>query len=225
MYPRRPKPVHCSGLTNTNQNSTYPMKTFKVLVISGLLFFSISGGVKLQAQEMLEIPENFSEFLPMFLETYHANDPYIFLFLAPEIGFYTAYNPGASCTAEKFDGAGYPWCTSTEEGVPCRQVDAAIPYNMFNTVPTGSFCEGYPGVASGYYYAPSTIQDLPSFTLGFNDDGEAIYGGIIIPAELGDAEIMKVTVISGEYHSCYLYFIKIEGGWYFICQNFCDCSA
>jgi hypothetical protein len=161
----------------------------------------------------------------MFLNTYHSNSAYIFLYLSDAIGFYTATNPGVYCTVEKKDAAGYPWCTEPAEEAPCHQISPDIPYDVFSTTPVGSFCEGYPGVASGYYYAPITIDELPSFIIGFNDDGEAMYGGITIPAALSEAPLMKVTVISGEYHSCYLYFINIDHGWYFICQSFCDCSA
>lgn len=201
------------------------MKTLKTLVISAFLFISLSVGLSVQAQQMEEIPKNFPEYLPMFLDTYNNNSAYIFLYLSDAIGFVTASNQGVYCYAEMNDAATSPWCTTTDENAPCFQINPDIPYDVYSTTPAGSFCEGYPGVANGYYYAPITSSDLPSFTVGLNDDGESMYGGIPIPNGLVDAPFMKVTVISGEWHSCYLYFVKIDEDWYFICQSFCDCGS
>jgi hypothetical protein len=201
------------------------LKKIRPFILTAFIFLSIIEIGETKAQQIEPIPSNFKEYLPMFIDYYQNNNAYISFFVFGNVGFYTATKQGAYCYMEKAQENAFPWCITNENGTPCQQLDANIQNNFFNLSPKGDFCEGYPGISSGYYFNSIKVNDLPTFIIGFNDEGEPKKGVINIPKELINAPIMKVTAILNEKHSCYLYFISIEENWYFLCQDFCDCSA
>ena len=153
----------------------------------------------------------FTEVLIGFLTKYVQNND-INRYIHPQIKVYHGTNPGVACTVEQ--------TTKPECKLPPEIGIAAI----FDKVPQGDFCEGYPNEKSGYYFYEINADALPLFSK-WTEDGNLEKTNIVIPANVVIDKLIEVKVLKAKYHKAALYFAYIGGEWYFICQSYCDCSA
>lgn len=155
--------------------------------------------------------EDFATFLGEFVENSKAGKS-LAKHIHKQIGVYEGNNPGVMCSASHSMKANL-------------KLDNEIPSsNIFSNEPVGGFCEGYPNVKSGLYFKEIAADKLPQFG-SYDEDGNVSTHSVEIPNSIEVDKFMQVTVISGEYHNCYLYFASVDFSWYFVCVNYCDCSA
>ena len=194
-------------------------KTLSVLLISIVLVCVACGPTQEQiakekatqdsiAQAALA-PQDFKTFLQTFVSAVNENknqESYIH----KDLGVYVYNNPGAFCMASK---------SIKMEMMPVLK--EVLISNIFDRLPKGSFCEGYPGEKDGFYYTETSKNEMPSY-YDAATEGEK---KVVLPSHLNYKKFVKVNIIKGEYYKLDLYFTCIDAAWYLIGQSFCDCSA
>lgn len=154
-------------------------------------------------------PIDFKIFLQVFIKSINEKKN-IEDYIHKDIGVYVYTNPGAHCIASKRNKM------EMIEGIKEISVN-----RIFNRIPKGDFCGGYPGEKDGFYYMKTTKDGLPLYyDIESNADKK-----VILPSNLNYKKFMKVNVIIGESFRVDLYFTCIGSTWYLIGQNRCDCSA
>lgn len=173
--------------------------------------FGSQTSIKQNVNRSKKNKNDFQTFFSDFIQKYSDNKADLSSFVHSEIGVYEGTNPGVMCYGNKVNNN----FSRHEFDFPLK--------NIFNTIPEGSFCEGYK-TKDGFYYSINNTNKLPAFGT-YDKDGGYIAVNINIPDKYIDASVLKVLVINDEWLNFTFYFINIDNSWYFICQNFCDCSA
>lgn len=145
--------------------------------------------------------------LQSFFKEYFSNNNNLNRFVHSSIGFYILNNPGSMCYGSKSNSI-----SIKNFGIQ--------PKNVFNGIPEGDHCGGYENSSDGFYYETINRDDLPIFTT----DGENI-SKVPIPYNYEGNNIVKVCIVKNTSWLADFYFIKINGEYFIICQDFCDCSA
>lgn len=196
-------------------------KKINVLLIAGLFAFIACGPSQEDvaakekatqdsiAKTIAQTPPAFKDFLQTFIQSINDGKNQD-NFIHKDLGVHVYTNPGAFCSASKTDKI------ATMEGI--TEIPVA---NIFDRVPKGDFCEGYPGEKNGYYFSETSKNDLPSYY----DMSAETDKKIALPANLNYKKFVKVNVVMDEYFKLDLYFVSIDASWYLIAQSFCDCSA
>ena len=92
--------------------------------------------------------------------------------------------------------------------------------NYYNLSPEGGKCEGYPNSDDGVYFNRAGITDLPDYTT----DNYELRRFSLPQKFTSSSDVFKVILIKDEFFVATFYFANINGYWYIICQDFCDCS-
>jgi hypothetical protein len=164
----------------------------------------------LNLKETIKV-RGFSEFLKQFASDFSAGTKSLSRYMNSEAGYLQLFNPGA-------------FCASTGEEIDPGLREKTKGMGIYNGLPKGNFCEGYPNIKDGFYFQSLTYDQLPKFA-EFDEDGEVLTQQIKIPEPYKNNDFQKVQIILQNYHFAYLYFINIAEDWYFICFDYCDCSA
>jgi hypothetical protein len=154
--------------------------------------------------------KDFGTFLKRFAKDYITVNSDLSPYFPKEIGYIQLFNPGA-------------FCSISTDVINTSRIKS-IGTNVYPSFPKGGFCEGFPGIANGFYFEPSKYNQLPQYA-SFDDSGQLSTKRIEIPNPYTNNEFKKVQIVYNEYHLAYLYFININEDWYLICSDYCDCSA
>lgn len=154
-----------------------------------------------------ESAQNSPKSIQAFFSEYTSTNNNLNRFVHSTAGLYILNNPGSMCYGSK------------SSSISIKQFGIQ-PKNVFNGIPEGDHCGGYENSSDGFYYETINRDDLPIFTT----DGENI-SKLPIPYNYEGNNIVKVCIVKNNSWLADFYFIKINGEYFIICQDFCDCSA
>jgi len=153
----------------------------------------------------------FEKYFGEIARKYNGNTDEMFFYEHKDIPFILLYNMGAFCTK---------YSTESDIGILSEKISDD---DIYNKKPKGDFCEGYPGVKSGFYYWTIKPKDLPAYADMSDEELKVIK--FELPEKYTNNTLIKLQVIINEYHFSYMFFINIGETWYLMCENRCDCSA
>jgi|APIni6443716594_1056825.scaffolds.fasta_scaffold16477_2 hypothetical protein len=151
---------------------------------------------------------NIDVFLNVFAKEYKAENIGLNVCLNSEVSMIIITNPGSMGMGNE---------SSQVKFIKLNFID----YNISNQTPDGSMCEGFPDSKDGIYYSRINQNDLPVYS----PDGVNLIKYSLPQKYASSSEIIKALVIDQKEYKATFYFAKINGVWYLICQDFCDCSG
>ncbi len=165
---------------------------------------------------------NFQPFLDYFLQKcvyendlnnlLYSKSKMINKYIQSEIGVTRLYNPGVACVSFGFE------YNSLYENNTVKTDELKY---FANQLPTDGFCDKSQS-ANGIYY--TTVDDLPTYA-NTDEEGNYFSEEIKIPEKYKEGQKVKVNILEDGWISKIMYFMIVDGKWWLVLIDDCDCSA